>query len=170
VLSKPPVAPRPPEFKRHRVAVYVLYGIVCAVMFFQLIRSVSGDLYGQPASRDTRPATPQICLEEVERLAVQLGARAALPAPGAPGHEERAGTPDEEWDRWARRWEADVTAVGERCKLGEAQTQPMKELAAALEALEDLRRDVATSGEQTAATARRVRDLLGAARAQIQQR
>jgi hypothetical protein len=161
------VAPRPPEFKKHRVAVYVAYGVVCAIVFAQLIRSVFGDLYGRPASTDPRPATPQLCLDEVERLAQQLAARAALPATGAPHLEQRAGEPDQEWDRWARRWETEVAAISSRCQLSASDSPALQDLAAALESLEDLRRELARSGEQTAATARKAREALAAARSKI---
>ena len=161
------MAPRPPEFKKHRVAVYVAYGMFCAIVFAQLIRSVFGDLYGRPASTDPRPATPQVCLEEVERLSQQLVARAALPVAGAPRLEDRPGEAEHEWDRWARRWETEVAAVSTRCRLSSADTPALQDLATALESLEDLRRELARSGEQTAATARKAREALGAARVKI---
>lgn len=161
------MAPRPPEFRKHRVAVYLAYGVICAVVFSQLIRSVHLDLYGRPASTDTRPATPQLCLDEVERLSQQLVARAALPATGAPQLEQRGGEPDQEWDRWARRWESEVAAISQRCGLSSTVAPGLQDLAAALEALEDLRRELARSGEQTAATARKAREALAAARTKI---
>ena len=146
---------------------YVAYGVVCVIVFFQLIRSVFADLYGRRPSPDDRPVTPHVCLEEVERLSLQLGARAALLAPGAPGHEEHPGDQDQEWDRWARRWEVEVTAVSQRCKLSNTEVPALQDLATALKALEDLRRDLARSGEQTAATARKASKALAAARARI---
>lgn len=161
------MAPRPPEFKKHRVAVYVAYGVICAVVFSQLIRSVFGDLYGRPASVDTRPATPQLCLDEVERLSQQLVARAALPVAGGGQLEQRAGEFEQEWDRWARRWETEVAAISDRCKLASADAPALQDLASALESLEDLRRELARSGEQTAATARKAREALAAARIKI---
>ena len=41
------MAPRPLELRPYRLAVYVAFGVVCAVVFTQLIRSVVGDLYGR---------------------------------------------------------------------------------------------------------------------------
>lgn len=161
------MAPRPPEFRKHRVAAYVAYGVLCAIVFGQLIRSVFGDLYGRPASADPRPTTPQVCLEEVERLSQQLVARAALPVSGAPRLEDHPGEAEREWDRWARRWESEVAAVSTRCKLSSAETPALQDLAAALDSLEDLRRELARSGEQTAATARKAREALAAARSKI---
>jgi hypothetical protein len=141
------------------VALYIAYGAFCAVLFVQLLRSVASDIYGHPP-----PALPQAsataCLEDVDRLYAQLSARAVQPAPG--GLE--GGALGREWDQWTRRWEADVASVSSRCDLDNPKDAPHRLLATAVDALEDLRRDLALSGESTAGQARQVKDALAEAR------
>ena len=153
------MAPRPPELRPYRIAVYAAFGVTCAVLFFQLIRSVVSDLYGRPAvaSAQRPPSTPMACLEDLERLSRELAARAVMPTP--PGLDQ--GSQAREWDLWARRWEAEIEAVSTSCDLSSAKDPVLADLAAAIEALEDLRRELR---EQTSERARRVRDALGAAR------
>jgi hypothetical protein len=150
---------RDPTLRPYRVALYIAYGVFCAVLFAQLLRSVASDIYGHPP-----PAMPQAsataCLEDVDRLYAQLAARAVQPAPG--GLE--AGALAREWDQWTRRWEADVAIVSSRCELGDPKDDPHRLLATAVDALEDLRRDLALSGESTASQARQVKDALAQAR------
>jgi hypothetical protein len=153
------VPARDPTLRSYRVALYIAYGAFCAVLFVQLLRSVASDIYGHPP-----PAMPQAsataCLEDVDRLYAQLSARAVQPAPG--GLE--GGALAREWDQWTRRWEADVASVSSRCELDDPKDGPHRLLAKAVDALEDLRRDLALSGESTAAQARQVKDALAEAR------
>ena len=159
------MAPRPPELRPYRIAVYAAFGVVCAVLFFQLIRSVWGDLYGRPAfaAVQQRPSTTMACLEDLDRLYHQLAARAVMPAPR--GLDQ--GLQAREWDLWARRWEQEIEVVSASCGLSSAKDPVRADLAAAIEALEDLRRELSRSGEQTSEEARRVRDALGAAREKL---
>ena len=150
---------RDPTFRAYRVALYVLYGVFCAALFFLLVRSVASDLYGHAP-----PALPQAsataCLDDVDRLYAQLSARAVQPAPG--GLE--GGSLAREWDLWMRRWEDDVARVSARCQLSDAPDPARRHLASAIEGLEELRRDLARSGESVSAEARQVKDALAQAR------
>lgn len=157
------MAPRPPELRPFRLAVYCAFGIVCAVLFFQLIRSVVGDLYGQPLPVDARASTPAACLDDLDRLYQQLAARAVQPAPS--GLDQ--GSLSREWDLWSRRWEGEIASVQSRCGLATPKDRVMSDLAEALEALENLRRELARSGDETSAQAGRARDALSSARAQL---
>lgn len=162
------MAPRPLELRPYRSAVYAAFGVVCAVLFFQLIRSVSNDLYGRPAFAAVQrpPSTPIACLEDLDRLYQQLAARAVMPAPR--GLDQ--GLQAREWDLWARRWEAEIEGVSNSCGLSGAKDPVWADLAAAIEALEDLRRELSRSGEQTSEEARRVRDALASAREKLARR
>lgn len=155
--------PRPPELRPYRVAVYVAFGVVCAIFFLQLFRSVLGDLYGRSAltlAPAAAPPTPTSCLEDLDRLFAQLAARAVQPAPGG----LQQGALSREFDTWARRWEAEVESVQQRCKLGESQQPAMRELAEALDELEELRRVLSQSGEEVTRSASKVRISLDTAR------
>jgi hypothetical protein len=153
------VAARDPTLRPYRVALYVVFGAFCAVLFWQLLRSVASDIYGHPP-----PAAPQAsataCLEDVDRLYAQLAARAVQPAPG--GLE--GGSLARELDLWTRRWEAEVARVSSLCELDHARDPARRRLAAAVDALEELRRDLALSGESTAGQARQVKEALTEAR------
>jgi hypothetical protein len=153
------VPARDPTLRSYRVALYIAYGAFCAVLFVQLLRSVASDIYGHPP-----PAMPQAsataCLEDVDRLYAQLAARAVQPAPG--GLE--GGALAREWDQWTRRWESDVAIVSSRCQLDDPRDDPHRLLASAVDGLEDLRRDLALSGESTASQARQVKDALAQTR------
>lgn len=150
---------RDPTLRPYRVALYVVFGAFCAVLFLQLLRSVASDIYGHPP-----PAAPQAsataCLEDVDRLYAQLAARAVQPAPG--GLE--GGALAREWDLWTRRWEAEVARVSSLCELDNARDPARRQLATAVDALEELRRDLALSGESTAGQARQVKEALTEAR------
>ena len=150
---------RDPTLRPYRVALYVVFGAFCAVLFLQLLRSVASDIYGHPP-----PAAPQAsataCLEDVDRLYAQLAARAVQPAPG--GLE--GGSLAREWDLWTRRWEAEVARVSSLCELDNARDPARRQLATAVDALEELRRDLALSGESTAGQARQVKEALTEAR------
>src|SRR5437867_11557143 len=128
---------------------YCAYGAVCSVLFLQLIRSVVGDLYGHRREA-TAQQNPPACLDDVERLYAQLSARAVQPAPG--GLE--GGSLAREWDLWTRRWEDEVARVSARCKLDEGGDPALRQLAAAVDGLEELRRDLSRSGESASAEAR----------------
>jgi len=153
------VPARDPTLRPYRVALYVVFGAFCAVLFLQLLRSVASDIYGHPP-----PAAPQAsataCLEDVDRLYAQLAARAVQPAPG--GLE--GGALAREWDLWTRRWEAEVARVSSLCELDNARDPARRQLATAVDALEELRRDLALSGESTAGQARQVKEALTEAR------
>ncbi|HXN55374.1 MAG TPA: hypothetical protein VN874_03830, partial [Myxococcales bacterium] len=71
----------PPELLPYRLAVYGAFGLVCALLFFAILRSVVGDLYGRDPSAGT-PPSPMACLEDLDRLYAQVSARAVQPAPG----------------------------------------------------------------------------------------
>lgn len=152
---------RDPALKPYRIAVYCVYGVICAALFVQLLRSVVGDLYGRELV--TSVESPTACLEDVQRLYDQLSARAVQPAPG--GIESNALS--KEWDTWSRRWEDEVQSVSARCRLDSPADQTAQSLADALESIEDLRRRLSRSGEDAAEDARRVRDSLADARKQL---
>ena len=150
---------RDPTLRPYRIALYALYGGVCALIFFLLVRSVASDLYGHAP-----PAAPRAsatgCLEDVDRLYAQLSARAVQPAPG--GLE--GGALAREWDQWTRRWEDEVARVSASCNFDENGDPARRQLAAAVEGLEELRRDLSRSGESAAAEARQVKEALAQAR------
>ena len=154
--------PRPPELKPYRIGVYSVYALACSLVFFLLLRSVIGDLYGKRA-----PSGPQqtetACLEDLERLYGQLSARAAQPAPGGLGSDALA----REWDQWSRSWDDEVSKVDARCGLAAPKGPAGQSLAQALEGIEELRRRLTQSGEDAAGNARRVRDALTTARTQL---
>lgn len=138
---------------------YAVYGLFCAVLFVQLIRSVMSDLYGKPRL-SARAETATSCLEDVQRLFDQLTARAVQPAPqGVEG-----GALAREWDQWSRRWEADVDGVSARCGLDAPSDDARRALAEALDGLEQMRRRLSRSGEDAAAGARQVKEDLSNAR------
>jgi hypothetical protein len=153
------VQARDPSLRPYRIAMYVVYGAFCTLLFALILRSVVSDLYGHAP-----PPSPQesatACLEDVDRLYAQLAARAVQPAPG--GLE--GGALAREWDLWIRRWEADVARVSERCQLGEGRDPARRQLALAVEGLEELRRDLSRSGDSVAAEARQVKEALAQAR------
>src|SRR5260370_1143675 len=60
---------------------YCAYGLACAFLFAQILRSVVGDLYGRRLETATQQS-PTACLEDIERLYGQISARAGQPAPG----------------------------------------------------------------------------------------
>ncbi len=141
------------------MAVYAIYGGFCALVFFLLLRSVIGDLYGKRRASGSQQ-TPGACLEDIDRLYGQLSARAMQPAPGGLDQGGLA----REWDQWSRRWEDDVATVSARCQLDASAGAAQKQLAEALDGIEELRRHLARSGENAAEEARRVRESLSAAR------
>jgi len=154
--------PRDPALKPYRIAVYCVFGAACAFLFFQLIRSVVGDVYGrQPAVAAQENAAA--CLDDVERLYAQISARATQPAPG--GLE--GGALAREWDAWSRRWEDEVNLVSSRCRLGSGDDPAMRALAEALDGVEELRRRLSRSGAEAAEEARRVKDALAQARKEL---
>ncbi len=156
---------RDPALRPYRIAVYIAYGLFCAVLFVQLVRSVTSDLYGR------RPPTaaqesPMACLEDMERLYDQLSARAVQPAPRGLESDQLA----LEWDAWSRRWEDDVGSVSARCQLDSPQEPAMKSLAEALDGIEELRRRLSRSGEEAAEEARSVKESLAEAHRQLKTR
>jgi hypothetical protein len=154
------VPARDPTLRPYRVTLYVMYGAFCTVLFVQLLRSVASDLYGHPPPAAPEPSATA-CLEDVDRLYAQLSARAVQPAPG--GLE--SGALAREWDRWTRRWEEDVARVSSRCDLDGARDPARRQLATAVDALEELRRDLSRSGESAADEARRAKEAIAEARA-----
>lgn len=154
-----PRQPRDPALRPYRIGVYVAYGVFCTLIFLQLIRSVTRDLYGGRAVPQG-PQSATACLDDIGRLYNQLSARAMQPAPR--GLE--SGQLAREWDVWSRRWEHDVAEVSARCDLS-SPDPAMQKLADALEGVEELRRRLARSGEEAAEEARRVKESLEAARA-----
>jgi hypothetical protein len=140
----------------------LVYGLICCVLFAQLVRSVVGDLYGRRAS-DASQETPAACLDDVQRLYDQLSARAVQPAPR--GLE--SGKLSEEWDQWARRWEDEVARVSLACRLDVPENAVMQSLGEALDGIEDLRRRLSRTGEDAAENARRVKESLDAAREKL---
>ena len=152
---------RPPELRPYRTFVYVVFALFCAVLFTQLVRSVTSDVFARELpDGGARPATAAACLEDVERLYSLLSARAVQSAPGGLDDEKLA----LEWDAWVRRWEADVAEVSRRCRLDQPDDEPRRALSVALDGLENLRRDLSTSGAESGKEARRVKDALAAAR------
>lgn len=163
------VAPRPLELRPYRIAVYAAFGVVCGVLFLQLIRSVVGDLYGGSVvslSPKVKTSTPMGCLEDVQRLYAQVAARAVQASPG--GLTE--GALSVEFDVWSRRFEAEVEAVSTGCGLADATEPALQEVAEALDALEELRRVLSHSGQDATREASRVRDHLAAAREQLKRK
>jgi hypothetical protein len=158
------VPARDPATKPYRIAMYAAYGLVAALLFLQIVRSVVSDLYGrtQPAE-PAQAQTPMACLEDVDRLYAQLSARAVQPAPG--GLE--GGALSREWDAWTRRWEDEVARVRDRCNLDGASEPARRHLARAISGLEQLRRELSRSGEDAAHEARAVKDALASARSEL---
>jgi hypothetical protein len=157
--------PRDPALKPYRIAMYCAYGAFCAFLFFQLVRSVVGDLYGRrPAATAQQNATA--CLDDVERLYAQISARAVQPAPG--GLE--GGALAREWDAWSRRWEDELDLVSNRCRPGSGSDAALRALSEALDSIEELRRRLFRSGADAAEEARRVKEALAQARRQLKVR
>lgn len=154
--------PRDPAYRRYRVALYCVYGVICGAFFVQLVRSVMGDVYGRRGAVGQQQS-PSACLDDVERLYAQISARAVQAAPGGLGGDALS----REWDAWSRRWEDDVERVGERCRIGGPAG---KALADALDGVEELRRRLSRSGEDAAEDARRVKEALAVARREIKLR
>lgn len=144
------------------MAAYVAYGLICGFIFFVLLRSVIGDLYGRPPITVAK-TSPTACLEDVERLYSELSARAVQPAPG--GLE--GGQLSREWDTWSRRWESQVDTVSQRCQLDSPETPAGRALSDALDGIEELRRRLSRSGEDASEDARQVKESLAAARRQL---
>jgi hypothetical protein len=144
------------------VFVYSVYGLICFVLFGQLLRSVMGDLYGARAPASAQQSEPA-CLEDLQRLYDQLSARATQPAPKS----LESGQLASEWDTWSRRWEDEVATVSSRCQLEAPATAASRSMAEALEGIEELRRRIARSGEETSEEARQVKEALDAAKAQL---
>jgi len=157
--------PRDPALKPFRIAVYCIYGAFCAVLFFQLVRSVVADLYGRKA-QTAAEQTPTACLDDVERLYAQISARAVQPAPG--GLE--GGALAREWDAWSRRWDDDLDRVSQRCRLVSDNEAASRAIADALDGIEELRRRLSQSGADAAEEARRVKDALAQARKELKVR
>ncbi|HEX9576451.1 MAG TPA: hypothetical protein VF993_01785 [Myxococcales bacterium] len=152
---------RDPALRPYRIGVYVAYGLFCAFLFLQLLRSVTSDLYGRRTGNAPQE-TPAACLDDVERLYAQLSARALEPAPMGLGSDALA----REWDAWSRRWEDEVESVSVRCRL-DSRDPAMRALGNALDGIEELRRRLSRSGEDAAADARRVKESLAEARRQL---
>lgn len=157
--------PRDPALKPYRLAVYIAFGLVCAFLFTQLLRSVIGDLYGPRPVKEPQP-TPSAtaCLEDVERLYAQLSARAVQPAPMGLESNELS----REWDTWSRRWEAELDRTGQRCQQAPASEPLRRALSDALDGIEELRRRLSRSGEDASEDARQVKESLAEARRQLQ--
>ena len=153
---------RDPALRPYRIAVYLAYGLFCAVLFAQLVRSVMGDLYGRRPPTGTQQS-PMACLEDIQRLYGELSARAVQPAPRGLESDQLA----REWDAWSRRWEDDVGSVSARCQLDSPQEPAMKSLAEALDGIEELRRRLSRSGEDASEEARRVKESLAEAHRQL---
>ena len=155
--------PRDPALKPYRVAVYLAYGLFCGLMFFVLLRSVIGDLYGRRTVTE-KQASPTACLEDVERLYSELSARAVQPAPGGLETNQLS----REWDSWSRRWEGELDRVGQRCQLETSREPARRALSDALDGIEELRRRLSRSGEDASEDARQVKQSLAEARRQLQ--
>jgi hypothetical protein len=154
--------PRDPALKPYRIGAYAVYGLVCGVLFFQLLRSVIGDLYGRRPQAEAQES-PTACLEDLTRLYDQLSARAMQPAP----RSLESGALAREWDAWSRRWEDEVQGVSLRCQLESSADPARRSLAEALDGIEELRRRLSRSGEDAAEEARRVKESLANARRQL---
>ena len=151
--------PRPPELRPYRVFVYLLFGVLSALASVLILRSVVGDLFGQArAGSAARPATAAGCVDDVGHLFSAISARAAQPA-ADPASEAAA----LEWDRWSRGWEDELFAVSSRCRMG-------PHLDAAIDGLENLRRELNRSGQQIGLAARLVKEQLDLARAALKPR
>lgn len=154
--------PRDPALKPYRVFIYSVYGLACFVLFGQLLRSVMSDLYGSRAATATQRSEPA-CLEDLQRLYDQLSARATEPAP----HSLESAQLAREWDTWSRRWEEEVATVNGRCQLAAPVSPAARSMAEALDGIEELRRHLSRSGEETSEEARRVKEALDSAKAQL---
>jgi hypothetical protein len=157
--------PRDPALKPYRIAMYCVYGVACAFLFAQMVRSVVGDLYGRRPP-DAAQQSPTACLDDLERLYGQISARAVQPAPG--GLE--GGALAREWDAWSRRWEDEVDRVSQRCRLASGGDPGSRALGDALDGIEELRRRLSRSGADAAEDARRVKDALAQARRELKAR
>jgi hypothetical protein len=154
--------PRDRALRPYRIFVYSVYGLICLVLFAQLLRSVISDLYGGRVAVAPHQSEAA-CLEDLQRLYDQLSARATEPAP----RSLESGQLALEWDVWSRRWEADVAKVNSRCGLDSPASPASRAMADALDGIEELRRRLSRSGEETSEEARRVKEALAAAKAQL---
>ena len=142
---------------------YLSYGLACGFIFFVMLRSVIGDLYGRRTVTE-KQASPTSCLEDVERLYSELSARAVQPAPFGFESNQLA----LEWDSWSRRWESEVDRVSQRCQLNAPDGPAGRSLSVALDGIEELRRRLSRSGEDASADARQVKESLAEARRQLE--
>jgi hypothetical protein len=154
--------PRDAKLRPYRIAVYSAYALVCGFVFFELTRSVIGDLYGRRAVSEGQ-ASPGACLEDVERLYAELSARAVQPAPFGLESNQLS----REWDSWSRRWEDQLDRVSKGCQLEGASDPTRRALSAALDGIEELRRRLSRSGEDASEDARQVKESLAEARRQL---
>src|SRR3979411_1794918 len=105
--------PRDPALRPYRIAMYCAFGLACAFLFAQILRSVVGDLYGRRLETATQQS-PHAFPQDNGRLCVHLSGRAVQPAPGG----VEGGAVARGWDAWSRRWEDEVDGVNQRCRLG----------------------------------------------------
>jgi len=136
------------------------------VLFGQLLRSVVSDLYGGRTASSAQQQSEPACLEDLQRLYDQLSARATQPAPKSLENGQLA----IEWDTWSRRWEDEVATVSAACRLEAPSTAASRSMAEALEGIEELRRRISRSGEETSEEARQVKEALDSAKAQLKLR
>jgi len=135
--------PRDPRNRPYRFAMWVLYFAVALVGIGLVIVSVARHLRGPPrptpaATLPTRAALRH-CLGDLESLYREQNQRA-----WALGTEFEGPDPLATWNTWARRWEAQVEDLSERCRLDASDrgegSRERTEMAAARDAMRALHR------------------------------
>ena len=111
-----PVSQRDPRLKPYRFAMWVVYFAVALLGIGLTIASVAGHLRGPrrptPAAALPTRAALRLCLVDLEALYREQNQRA-----WALGTEFEGPDPLATWSAWARKWEAQVEDLSERCRL-----------------------------------------------------
>jgi hypothetical protein len=138
------MAPRDPQLRPFRVALWIVYLTVVGVAVGLTIRSVVKHLRGphRPAAVGALPtrAAVRVCVKELDALHREQNERA-----WRLGDDVGHGDAVTRWQLWAREWEQRVDDLSDRCRLDADDPDPQgfggrNELAAARDAVLALHR------------------------------
>jgi hypothetical protein len=139
------VPARDPRFRPYRVALWVLYFGVIALLVTLFVTSIARDLRGRPRRAAPAGALPtrtalRVCFTDLEALYREQNQRAWALGAGFEGPDPLA-----QWAYWAPRWEEQVEDLSDRCRLDvtapkEEFLEERTEMAAARDAMLALHR------------------------------